>query len=432
MDNNKQGKATRPQSVTNLYINFTALLVTILSFWMLITFGASIGTLPAVFILALSYAVPIMALEAIWIRPLGGKQVVMTIPSASHYRVLVKLLGLALTAALVALVYWALPEYRGSFYDRYYAAVADIAPYFLALCVPYLYWMDRRGGGQRDGYWHMGQLVLGHWNDVDRKIIGQHLLGWIVKLFFLPLMLTYLIDKVTFYRAYDYTGLFVDFESFYDFAFQSLFFIDLLIAAVGYMTTYKATDSHIRSTEPTLLGWMVALMCYQPFWSFFSAQYIDYANGTKSWGAWMFDSPPLYNTWGIIILILTFIYVWATLSFGIRFSNLTNRGIITNGPYAFSKHPAYLSKNLSWWLISMPFMLNSGVDDSIRLSLLLLLLNFVYFMRARTEERHLSQDPAYRAYAAYIEEHGLFRRVGNSLPILKFRPGQLFNLKSQA
>ena len=40
-----------------------------------------------------------------------------------------------------------------------------------------------------------------------------------------------------------------------------------------------------------------------------------------------------------------------------RFSNLTHRGIITNGPYRYSKHPAYLAKNLSWWLVSMPFMI---------------------------------------------------------------------------
>ena len=41
---------------------------------------------------------------------------------------------------------------------------------------------------------------------------------------------------------------------------------------------------------------------------------------------------------------------------GPRFSNLTHRGILTHGPYAWSKHPAYLSKNLFWWLSSLPFL----------------------------------------------------------------------------
>jgi hypothetical protein len=78
----------------------------------------------------------------------------------------------------------------------------------------------------------------------------------------------------------------------------------------------------------------------------------------------------------------------------------------------------------------MPFMVSSTVDESLRYCLLLLLLNGVYLLRARTEERHLSQDPDYCAYARYIEEHGLLRRLGRWLPALRFRPGQLFNLQA--
>ncbi len=77
----------------------------------------------------------------------------------------------------------------------------------------------------------------------------------------------------------------------------------------------------------------------------------------------------------------------------------------------------------------MPFMVGVSIDESLRHCLLLLLLNLVYLLRARTEERHLSQDPAYCVYALYIEEHGIFRRLGRWLPVLKFAPGQLFNLQ---
>ena len=51
--------------------------------------------------------------------------------------------------------------------------------------------------------------------------------------------------------------------------------------------------------------------------------------------------------WGAILVVLTGIYAWATMAFGLRFSNLTHRGILTHGPYAFTKHPAYMSKNAS-------------------------------------------------------------------------------------
>ncbi len=35
-------------------------------------------------------------------------------------------------------------------------------------------------------------------------------------------------------------------------------------------------------------------------------------------------------------------------------------------------------------------------------------VNLIYYLRAKTEERHLRADPAYREYEAYIAEHGLW------------------------
>ena len=35
-------------------------------------------------------------------------------------------------------------------------------------------------------------------------------------------------------------------------------------------------------------------------------------------------------------------------------------------------------------------------------------VNVIYYLRAKTEERHLSRDPVYREYAEFIREHGLF------------------------
>jgi len=156
-----------------------------------------------------------------------------------------------------------------------------------------------------------------------------------------------------------------------------------------------------------MLGWLVALICYEPFWSLINAQYLNYDSG-RPWGVVLWDMPIIYGLWGGAILLLTGIYVWATVYFGARFSNLTHRGIITNGPYRYTKHPAYLVKNLSWWLISMPFIIHDGqISESIRHCLMLLLVNGIYYIRAKTEERHLSKDPVYNAYAKWIETNGL-------------------------
>jgi len=419
-----------PASATSMTINTVALSVSLLTAWLLLGGAVNLEPLPTLLLIGASYAVPIVVLEAIWLqRGLAGvRSGTQSTPDAG--RVLVKLFGLAVTLFLIVGIYSLFPEYRGSFYNQYYAALRTLAPWWLVLTVPYFYWMDRRSGGERDGYWQMGELALLRWKYLDRRVIGQHLLGWLVKLFFLPLMFVYFVGKVRYLQNYQFELMFTNFKSFYDFAFEFLFYIDLLIACVGYLCTVRATDSHIRSTEPTLLGWGVAIMCYQPFWAFFSAQYLDYQSDA-AWGEWLWEYAAVYVVWGSTILVLMGIYVWASLAFGIRFSNLTHRGILTNGPYRYCKHPAYVSKSISWWLISMPFMVSVSIDESLRHCLLLLLLNLVYLLRARTEERHLSQDPVYCAYALYIEEHGIFRRLGRWLPALKFAPGQLFNLQSR-
>ncbi len=115
-------------------------------------------------------------------------------------------------------------------------------------------------------------------------------------------------------------------------------------------------------------------------------------------------------------------YALSAVVFGCRFSNLTHRGVLTNGPFRLTKHPAYVSKNISWWLISVPFVSNEGPVEAITMCVLLLGVNAIYFARAKTEERHLSWDPDYVAYALWIEENGIFRWVGRLLPFVRYRP----------
>ena len=142
--------------------------------------------------------------------------------------------------------------------------------------------------------------------------------------------------------------------------------------------------------------------------------YLAYSE-SDDWARHFSALPNLGDAWGFTILGLVIIYGLSTVAFGMRFSNLTNRGIITGGPYRYMKHPAYVSKNLSWWLVSMPFLSAAGPGTALRHCLLLGLLNGVYYLRAKTEERHLGADPAYVAYAAWIAAHGLIARARRSL-----------------
>lgn len=338
-------------------------------------------------------------------------------------RTVTKCVGLAASVGLVALLYRLTPEYRGSFYDRFYSALHVLMWPWAALAPLYIYWVDRRLAEPRDGLWQIGRLVLGQWRGLDARVIWQHLLGWLVKGFFLPLMFTYFCDDLGRLLNYNPSLLRYDvsfqqtFKRWYDWSYSTIYFIDVSLVSMTYLMSLKATDTQIRSTEPTAAGWLCALVCYQPFWSLISAQYIDYDNGGRAWDLRLINLPWLYVLWGSLIIALVIIYVWATVSFGARFSNLTHRGIITNGPYRFTKHPAYLSKNLSWWMISMPFMVNGGIALMLRDCVLLLVLNLIYYLRAKTEERHLGLDPVYVQYANWIDEHGLLRWV-NRIPLL--------------
>jgi len=64
----------------------------------------------------------------------------------------------------------------------------------------------------------------------------------------------------------------------------------------------------------------------------------------------------------------------------------------------------------------LPFLSVSGNPvDMIRNTALIGLVSAVYYWRARTEERHLSADPAYREYAAWMERNGPIPRLINRL-----------------
>lgn len=325
-------------------------------------------------------------------------------------RVAVKLLGLWLTLALIALSYWALPEYGGDFYAPFFDLMRLIGPVFVLCSIPYFLLVDRRMSEPRDGYWLAGRLLLGEFPDgpAERETLKHFALGWVIKAFFLPLMTVFLFGNIQWMSDND-PGQALSPNAF-GWWLRLAFFIDVAFATVGYMLTLRVLDSHIRSANPLLLGWVVAIICYPPFWNLIEAQYLKFS-GPEAWEFWLASSPVLYSLWGAALLGLIFFYAWSTAAFGLRFSNLTHRGIITGGPYGLTKHPAYIAKNIFWWLSAMPFLSGNGWEFAVKGCLLLGLVNAIYFIRARTEERHLAQDPVYAAYAEWIAEHGAFGRL---------------------
>jgi protein-S-isoprenylcysteine O-methyltransferase Ste14 len=288
-----------------------------------------------------------------------------------------------------------------------YAAVP-----LLLLSVPYVIWLDRRLVDPRDGAWHFGQLIVGRGAAVDRPLLYDYFRSWAIKAFFLAFMLSIVPGNWSLVIVPDAAEITADPVQLAQWLIAAMFMIDVCFATVGYMLTLKPLDAHIRSAHPYAAGWMAALICYPPFILMNEGGPLDYHPGTGDWVIWLGGWPIATALLGAVLVFLTAIYAWATIAFGIRFSNLTHRGILTHGPYAWTKHPAYVSKNLFWWLATMPFLAASGsAIDAIRNSALLAAVTAIYYWRAKTEEKHLSADPAYRDYAAWMERNAPLPRL---------------------
>ncbi|WP_018075462.1 methyltransferase family protein [Novosphingobium nitrogenifigens] len=331
-----------------------------------------------------------------------------------------KIAGLWATWALIAAIYclgrW---YWRGNYYFAM-QLLGYAAPVLFLGAVPYVLWLDRVLVQPRDGAWHFGAMLIGReaW---DAEQVRHHLRGWAVKGFFCAFMLS--IDPLGFMGEVkaDYGHLATDPVTLGNVAIEFMFMVDVQIAMVGYLLTMKPLDAHIRTANPLLAGWVSALMCYPPFILMGGGNVLDYHQNTADWAFWMAGHTKLLWLWAGVLVFLTAIYAWATVAFGLRFSNLTYRGVLTNGPYAFTRHPAYLAKNLFWWLQTLPFLATTHSPvDAVRNTVTLGLVSGVYYWRARTEEAHLlAADAKYRAYHAWMAEHGAitarFVRVGRWL-----------------
>jgi protein-S-isoprenylcysteine O-methyltransferase Ste14 len=322
-----------------------------------------------------------------------------------------KLAGLWATWAGIAALYCIFRFYwRGNYQFSMEMFGAAALPLFI-LSIPYVFWLDRRLKQPKDGAWHLGAYLMGE-NGWDKEAIYIHLRAWAVKGFFLAFMIGIVPGGYRDVLSADFDLIQRDPLALFSWLISLMFVLDVAFATVGYLLTMKPLDAHIRSATPYASGWAAALICYPPFIMMGDNGPLDYHPGTADWSIWLAGHPNLLIMNGVILVFLTAIYAWATIAFGLRFSNLTDRGILTHGPYAFTKHPAYLSKNAFWWLATLPFLTTTGNwVDAVRNTAILAMVSGVYFWRAKTEEKHLSADPAYGDYAQWMARYGMITRL---------------------
>lgn len=255
--------------------------------------------------------------------------------------------------------------------------------------------------------------------DKDDKFLSftrkdkTNLLGIFVKMFFIPVITVFFVNQfshlvnnwsyITNTLSQTFWSDFMSVMDFHNITFSVIFSIDVGLAWCGYVISSRWIRNSNVSTEPTFLGWFVAISCYPPFqWnmsSYFSppaeTAYLSIPNGGL---VWLFT---IMSTFSYLV------YMLATVYFGLRFSNLTHRGIITRGPYSLVRHPAYAAKNFSWWCVMLPVILYQGLIQHQSFVFVqifgLIFMTFFYYWRAITEERHLSLDPDYVKYCKKVK-----------------------------
>lgn len=230
------------------------------------------------------------------------------------------------------------------------------------------------------------------------KRFNNFLLTLAVKGFFLPLMTMFMFHHIT-----TVSGLMTRVSTpmsgihlshwFLDLIYNSLFIVDTVVAIMGYGLELKWLGNKTKSVEPTAFGWLVALMCYPPF-NGISGLYFPLQTKDELYLPITEEQKILVR---IIIIMLYVVFIWGTVALGVRFSNLSNKGIIARGPYKYIRHPAYASKNIAWWFEHLQYM--KGLNNVLPL----LCWNMIYTLRAITEEKHLMKDPEYREYMKKVK-----------------------------
>lgn len=258
--------------------------------------------------------------------------------------------------------------------------------------------------------WYFKKVL--QWNNSFTEKERVSLLAWLVKLFFVPLMVVWLTQHI-FSLINNWYALFKnwslawnDFLSFFDMhlfgaLFASILFFDVLFFTLWYLIEIPRLQNTIKSVEPTLIWWAAAILCYPPFNTFTNDLFGWYTRDHPQFG-----DPGIHIVMNICILLLMIVYAWASVSLWLKASNLTNRWIVKKWPYKFVRHPAYICKNLAWIIWGIPFVYLAATSTEYQLMTVFLWLwawTFIYYLRAMTEENHLSADPDYLKYKKEVK-----------------------------
>ena len=222
-----------------------------------------------------------------------------------------------------------------------------------------------------------------------------------VKLFFIPLMIPWTVEfavvikEMLFDTTKTYSSFVLYFNGYLFLLISYLIgFIALVFYSFGYLIESSFLNNKIKSVEPTIFGWVVTLICYPLFITFVLIAIPFYTNDMA-----FFKSQEITFVIRIFLLLVMTFKIWSIVILGAKCSNLTNRGIVTKGPYRWVRHPHYLAKLIVWWVTLIPAF---ALYDFWIVGTMIF-WTVIYVLRAVTEENHLRADEDYVTYCSQVK-----------------------------
>ncbi len=163
---------------------------------------------------------------------------------------------------------------------------------------------------KRDFYWYIGRysIIVFLARVWTRMLLRRFALAWLVKLFFLPIMIGSLSYSVDWFLSHRFELAFASFYTFFDYYWELILAVDVVLAIVGYIFSMRLLGTEVVATDETWRGWVATLICYYPFSNVLYGSYLTYEEGYR-WGDALAGTYIPYIMYGLTVLFFHTLYL---------------------------------------------------------------------------------------------------------------------------
>lgn len=346
-------------------------------------------------------------------------------------RTVTKYVGVLVGILFIFFLVWLFPAYDNVIQmSRFNDATFPFLVFIIPVSFFVIWATELILGEKRDGTYQFGLLARGKVHEIDWTIFFDGVREWLLRCFFLLINFyasVFYLSNLRTYGLPDVNGNFVDFITRLDLA---IFGMIVLAILPGYIFASRLIGTDLKKVDRTWFGWAINLSCYPPLNAAVFAGWVRYMpplevrtiyNGVPAWAYNTLPDPILLYLVAGVIIFLALMHLWGEAILGIRAANMSSRGIITTGPFRFTRHPIYVSKCFQWAFLYLPVLSAVGFLNSLQSGILFLLVCAIYAGRALGEEKLLATDETYVRYAHYMDDKSVFAFVGRWFPIMTFR-----------